>query len=214
MAAEARGCGITRGSCGIGCAAAGRFFVGPPFGPPGLSSLPVVIGFAGSCFPFGIGRLGEFGASPGPTWIVEDLYISSRGIVGSFLDLTTTIFPGFLEYSMVGPMRTSIPARSTLFKRVTSSVLKTQDISGSGACGEPIPRQNQSSRRFVMPTYLMDPRGMLCSAVIDTWLLTRACTMMYTALLVCVKVLVWIYTKQKDTTNQDDYPRTGLAAAP
>lgn len=69
---------------------------------------------------------------------------------------------------MVGPIRTSVPDLLAIFKRVISSVLKMHDIKGSGACGDPMPKQNQSSRKLVRPTYLMELSGMLCSAEIES----------------------------------------------
>jgi hypothetical protein len=53
---------------GTGLACAGRLasFEGPPPGPPGRNSLPLVIGLAAICLPLGVGFDTEFGGSPGP----------------------------------------------------------------------------------------------------------------------------------------------------
>lgn len=111
----ATGCGIAlgweaagvatgaAGVVGIGLACAGRLasFEGPPPGPPGRSSLPFVIGFAATCFPFGVGFDCELGGSPADVWMVPLLYRSSRCTAGSFMDLTCASFPGFLLNSML-----------------------------------------------------------------------------------------------------------------
>lgn len=68
-----RGCGTCLASCGRSRATRGLDFPAPPLGPPGRKSLPLLIGLAGTGFPFGVGLLVELGASPEPTWMVEDL---------------------------------------------------------------------------------------------------------------------------------------------
>lgn len=45
-------------------------FEGPPPGPPGRNSFPLVIGLPATCFPRGVGRDCESGGSPGPVCIV------------------------------------------------------------------------------------------------------------------------------------------------
>jgi hypothetical protein len=55
-------------AAGVRLAACGRAFVcrdGLPPGPPGLMSLPRVIGLGGTGFPFGVGRETDDGGSPG-----------------------------------------------------------------------------------------------------------------------------------------------------
>lgn len=66
-----------------------------PPGPPGLNNLPVVIGRT-TALPLGVGRDTELGDSPWPTWIVPDLYRSSRGTAGSFVTFTEASLLGFL----------------------------------------------------------------------------------------------------------------------
>lgn len=69
----AAGCGV---ACGKGCAAgaglraAADSFDGPPPGPPGLSSLPLVTGRAATCLGRGVGFETELGGSPALVWMV------------------------------------------------------------------------------------------------------------------------------------------------
>lgn len=72
---------------------------GPPPGPPGRSSLPVVTGLAATCFGRGVGLETALAGSPWPVWIVPLLYKSSLATVESLTDLTVAILPGFLLYS-------------------------------------------------------------------------------------------------------------------
>ena len=67
--------------CGTGREAAGldANLDGPPPGPPARRSFPDVMGLAAFCLPFGVGRDLEVAGSPGPVWMVPDLYTSSRG---------------------------------------------------------------------------------------------------------------------------------------
>jgi hypothetical protein len=71
----ATGCGTALRCAGAGAAAGvgaaagaglGRAanLDGAPPGPPGRSSLPLVIGFAATCFPLGVGFDCELGGSP------------------------------------------------------------------------------------------------------------------------------------------------------
>jgi hypothetical protein len=83
-AAAATGWGTMRGCAaaglgmdwGRGCAAGGGFraaadsFDGPPPGPPGRSSLPVVTGRAATCLGRGVGLDTELAGSPALVWIV------------------------------------------------------------------------------------------------------------------------------------------------
>lgn len=70
------GVGCAAAGWGVGCGTARRSgagldasFEGPPPGPPGRRSLPVVTGRAATCFPRGVGLDTEFGGSPEPVWI-------------------------------------------------------------------------------------------------------------------------------------------------
>lgn len=74
-----RGCGVAAGreidwgkgcAAGAGLRAAADSFDGPPPGPPGRSSLPLVTGRAATCFARGVGFDTEFGGSPALVWIV------------------------------------------------------------------------------------------------------------------------------------------------
>lgn len=84
-----------------------------PPGPPGLNNLPVVIGRT-TALPFGVGRETELGDSPCPTWMVPDLYVSSRGTAESFITLTVASLLGFLLYSTVCPIRKFMPPGETV----------------------------------------------------------------------------------------------------
>lgn len=83
-ATAATGCGTIR-ACGVaagcevrgkGCAAgtglrdAVESLEGPPPGPPGRRSLPLVTGLAATCFARGVGFDTELGGSPALVWIV------------------------------------------------------------------------------------------------------------------------------------------------
>lgn len=59
-----------------------------------------MIGLA-TALRFGVGLETECDDSPGPVWMVPDLYTSSRGTAGSFTTLTMAGLPGFLLYSML-----------------------------------------------------------------------------------------------------------------
>jgi hypothetical protein len=88
----ARGCAAAGAAAGVGtglgCAGRLASLDGPPPGPPGRRSLPLVMGFAAICFPLGVAFDTELGGSPGPTWIVLLLYRSSRGTVESLMTFT------------------------------------------------------------------------------------------------------------------------------
>lgn len=92
---------------------------------------------------FGVGSDCEFGAQPGGTRTVLDLYWSSGPAVESTWNLIVVNFPGFLKYCAVGPMRSSSPGRNCL-SWVTSSVLKRHEINGSGNAG---PEQKEQANR-------------------------------------------------------------------
>lgn len=76
-------------------------FEGPPLGPPGRSSLPLVTGLAATGFGLGVGFDTEVAGSPCPVWMVLLLYVSSRATVESLTALTVASFPGFLLYSIL-----------------------------------------------------------------------------------------------------------------
>ena len=59
------------------------------------------MGFLAFGLPFGVGLDTEFGGSPGPTWMVPLLYMSSLGTAASLATLTIDGFPGFLLYSIL-----------------------------------------------------------------------------------------------------------------
>ena len=68
------------------------------------------------------------------------------------------ILPGFLAQSTVGPILTSRP-RIRSVRRVTNSVLKTQEKKMSGSELEPRTKATQSSRREDMPIDFIELRG-------------------------------------------------------
>lgn len=105
-------CLWTGAAAGTGRDLAGRFFAGAPPGPPFLSSFPVVMGLT-IALPRGVGLDCDDGDSPWPTWIVPDLYRSSRGTAGSLTTFTTASLPGFLLYSMLSEMRRLKPPTAT-----------------------------------------------------------------------------------------------------
>lgn len=79
-------------------------FEGPPPGPPGRRSFPLVTGRAATCLPLGVGLETELGGSPALVWMVLLLYVSTLEEPGSFTTLTVASFPGFLLYSMLHPL--------------------------------------------------------------------------------------------------------------
>lgn len=94
------------GSCwgagrGLGLAAACESLDGPPPGPPGRRSLPLLMGLPATCFGRGVGLETEFAGSPGAVRMVPLLYTSSRGTAGSLTTLTCANLPGFLLKSIL-----------------------------------------------------------------------------------------------------------------